>query len=312
MFRVAAVLLLAPVLIAGPGPSPAQGPAVEGAPPAWLPGPGESPSPVEPVPEPPAWFVNAELGVLRPTVRFDPAIGGHADLGWALSPRVELGHFFGDGGAIRLGYRYLGSHGTGAEPLEVAAPALGTETDRTFLEAHWIDLDYVSRVFAPTACGRLQWEVGPRVVGRYLKIQADAPFGVLTDPTSFWGVGPYAGVDLWYLCRSPGLALFCHLDAAATFGTDRARVAGTLGVPGGPFGQFPMSVNLSAHRTEAEVELNAEVGLGWFHSFAASCVRLKAGVQVEDWFLNGKSNPGFFPYKGLGTVGPFVRCEFLF
>jgi hypothetical protein len=308
MFRVAAVLLLAPVLIAGPGRSPAQappagpapGPAVEVIPPAWLPGPGEAPE-VESAAEPPSWFVNAELGILRPTASFVSDIGGHADLNWAPSPRVELGYLFGDGGGIRLGYRYLSSQGVSA--------LVPDETDRTTLEAHWIDLDYVSRVYAPTERGRLQWEVGPRVVGRYLKIQAEAPFTVVTEPTSFWGVGPYVGADLWYLCDSSGLALFCHLDAAATFGTDRAHLTGATG---GFFGDPPVSVNLSAHRTEAEVDLNAEVGLGWFHSFAASCVRLKAGVQVEDWLLNGKSNPGFFPYRGQGTVGPFVRCEFCF
>jgi hypothetical protein len=295
-------------------PCPAQQPppypapvAVEGGPPALPPAP--PPAGPEPPPDPAAWFVNAELGVLRPSVRFEPAIGGRADLAWALSPRVELGYVFGEGGAIRLAYRNLSSHGVSQAPLDLPVPVQGAETDTTTLDAHWIDVDYVSRVYAPTERGRIQWEVGPRVVGRFLKLRADAPVGELTNPTSFWGVGPYAGADLWYLCGDSGLALFSHLDAAATFGTDHAHVTGSLVVPLPGGGQFAMPVHESAHRSEAEVDLNAEVGLGWCRSFSASWLRLKAGVQVEGWGLGGKSNPDFFPYKSVGTAGPFVRCE---
>ncbi len=247
------------------------------------------------------FYVGADVGILRPSVHIDFTGRGNVDLDWAVAPRAYVGYRFGDGGGVRLAYRNLTSQGGTTIELDDGSP----QEVSLRMNVNWLDLDYVSREYAPGNVWRLQWWAGGRVVNRFMDARAEDETGVLHNSTTFWGGGPHAGLSSrWQLCG--GLSFFTDLDAALAFGSSRAHLSLALGDPAvGTFSEAP-------DRSETEADITLLVGLSWCKSWQNRYVKLAGGLQLEGWAVSGNNDTGDFPFKNVGSVGPFFRCEFGF
>jgi hypothetical protein len=150
--------------------------------------------PVSVVPAgPPAWFVVAEVGVVKPSfTRLGTTPDGEAntflgltrsfDLDWTVLPALEIGYRCACGAALQVSYRYLSATGNqqtsvgnaGSVYPSIFAPGpVGTSDAfdpnvplqrgaHAHLEENWLDLDYVSVTRSDSAAW-WRWSLGVRL-----------------------------------------------------------------------------------------------------------------------------------------------------
>jgi hypothetical protein len=251
----------------------------------------------------PGWFAGFEVGLWRPRVRVQQPSETDIDLDWTASPRVFLGYRFCNGGAFRLAYRNLASSGSD----ELGLPGIGFQDLHTRLDLNRVDLDFVSREYAPTTHWRLQWELGARLANRFQDERAADPTGRLHIGSDFFGAGPHAGITATWLIGDSGWAWFTRLDGAILFGSDRFH--GTFD-PSDPLSDACVPpFGFSRRRSETESDGNIETGFSWTKCTERYLVRLSGGIQVEGWSINKDDQNGLFPFAQVSSVGPFIRCE---
>jgi hypothetical protein len=156
-------------------------------------------------PAAPGWFFGLELDLVVPHITnglnavvtvpgFQPdlvAIGG-APLDWTGSPKFDLGYRFGEGlGEAVLSYRLLATDGRAILPgwdLDGSDAPLKTD-----LEMNVVDLDYVSRDFAPGGICDLRWRAGVRLASIHFDSRAEGFFLEQQASDNFFGAGPHVG-----------------------------------------------------------------------------------------------------------------------
>ena len=316
--RIGWALVAALGLVACPRPCPAQnrlggppGPPPSGPPvpvaigaDAPPPPPGPVPPPdAAPCPCPPAWsgwYAGADVTALWPSVHLNFTGNGRLDLDATASPRAWLGYQFEQGGSVRLTYRNLSSSGNFLFALPDGGGSQEVDVD---LDAHWVDLDYVSRDYVWCGSGRFAWELGGRFTSRDLDAKAADFSGLFAVKTSYLGGGPHFGLDTAWLFGDSGLALFARFDGAVTFGEDRSRPG--IQTPG------PFAIDLSLpsqHRSEVEGDLVVQLGVSWTRSYPTSWLHVAGGVQAEGWAFRHE-DPPLFPSHGVASIGPFLGVE---
>jgi hypothetical protein len=223
-----------------------------------------------------------------------------SDLNWTASPRAVLGYRFDCGGAVRLSYQNLTSEGN----TDLEIPSFGIQTLNTTLNMNWVDLDYLSREYAPTPYWRLQWELGARIMDRFLGLHAADPSGSLGAGSTFVGAGPHFGGGTSWLLGESGWAIFGCLDGAVVFGSDRWHVASA------PAASYPdLPLGFAKHRGETETDMNLELGVSWTTCVHSCWLRLGCGLEVEGMAFDKDDKYGLYPFRSVVSAGPFLRCQ---
>jgi hypothetical protein len=106
------------------------------------------------------------------------------DLDRAIAPRVWLGYCPGDGGSLRLTYPSLNS--SGGQQLQL--PDGDVQGVHVGLDAHRLDLDYVSRDHVFWESGHCTWALGGRLAYRSLTARAVDGSGSQPAPSCSWCV----------------------------------------------------------------------------------------------------------------------------
>ena len=258
-------------------------------------------SPLDPgFTSPPGWFAGVDVGLLRPRVRLENPSCVDSDLNWTVSPRGILGYRFDCGGAVQLSYQNLTSHGN----MDLEIPAFGTQTLNADLNANWADLDYVSREYAPTTHWRLQWELGARIMDRFLGLQAADPSGSLGAGSTFVGAGPHFGGSTSWLLGESGWAIFGRLDGAMVFGSDRWHVASAPAI------SYPaLPLGFAKRRGETETDMNLDLGVSWTTCVTSYWLRFAGGLEVEGMAFEKEDKYGLYPFRSVVSAGPFLRCQ---
>jgi hypothetical protein len=263
---------------------------------------------------PPGWFVAAEVSFLKPHVNNSltgavsfGSLGADtvqlpgARLDWVGAPRFELGYRFADDcGAVLVSYRTLSTDGR-ADLLNFDAQGDGFLRSR--LDMDVFDFDYATPTFSPARNVDVRARVGVRLADVFFDSQAVGQVLEQRVSNHFIGAGPHAGLDLWYHCAVPGLALFVRADGALPIGRVRQGFGETILFDDGSV--IGSAATQSA--TRAVPTLNAQIGVGW-HPLGTR-LRLSAGYEFEYWWDLGHAGAS---RAELFDHGGFFRAEFNF
>lgn len=262
----------------------------------------------------PGWFVGAEVSFLKPhvnsslsgTVSFgnlgvDTVRLPGAPLDWTVAPRIELGYRFADGwGAVLVSYRALSTDGR-AVLLDFDAAGDGWLHSR--LDMDVFDFDYATPKISLGQRLELRGRFGVRLADVFFDSRAQGQFVEQHASNHFLGAGPHAGLDVWYHCNVPGLALFARADGALPVGRvhqdfeeilvfSDGSVAGSAASQGG---------------TRAVPTLNAQLGVSW--QPPGTRLRFTTGYEFEYWWDIGHVGGS---RAELFDQGGFFRAEFRF
>ena len=140
-----------------------------------------------------------------------------------LSPRFEVGCRLADGwGDLLIGYRFLNTQGGGGVDTAFGP---GQNTGRLALNA--FDFAYASQEFSLGPDWDMRWRIGVRSTILYYDArlglaQPGVDHGLLLtnqrEVNYFWGLGPWAGLELSRKTMVPGFAVFGRLEDSLQFG----------------------------------------------------------------------------------------------
>jgi hypothetical protein len=251
------------------------------------------PPPQEPLPapwrfaQPPGWFVVLEASPALPHIETNHRHDNWGtDLNWTVVPTGTIGYLFNHGGSLLLSYRNLTSQVNLTDPAD-------SLSQRIRLNANWLDLTYLSRLYAPGPHLRLQWESGLRGAYLYSDVSNQWPGAAATVRDTFGGAGPHLGGKLAWWFGDTGLSLFTRLDVGVLFGQTRERAATFYPNMSGTI--IPWAGSRADNRSV--VDGRFELGLGYV---VPTCpwLRFDAGWQAEA-----------FSWQDLtfSDNGPFLR-----
>jgi hypothetical protein len=254
----------------------------------------------------PGWFADVDLSAMgahfKNRLVGSVQVGGSppstlhvpgAELDWTLSPRFEGGYRLPSGfGAFGLSYRLLATDGTQAGPgLD------GPAAQKSRLDLHIIDLDYISREYSvwPAAeLWKMQWRFGLRLASIYYdanavesSTEAAAGGGILAARATdhFIGIGPHVGVELARQLQWNGLSCVGRVDSWISLGhirQDFIEESTTLGPSG-----MPLSASAPVSSSQSVTSINTQLGLG-YQPPAHPNVELFLGYQYEYWWNVGR------------------------
>jgi hypothetical protein len=257
------------------------------------------------LPEPPGspWngphgmFAGALVGLAFPQfTRFSGFPTTHLDP--TVSPEFTLGYRFGYGGSVLFDYRLLDTSGSHSSDDFSVHSRLRLNT--------W-DIDYQSPLHCNPGGWAWQWQIGVRFADWEQGSRFVDPIdGTVAACNRFSGAGPHLGLSIWRMFDDRGLALFAKVDGAILVGDgDQALSAPSLGS-----GLTPITFGISGPETIPY--LNVQAGVSWMATFHSCWLRLDAGYQYEQWWMQatGKNSfEAFYPDIGWLSHGPFIRCQ---
>ncbi|HLW68834.1 MAG TPA: Lpg1974 family pore-forming outer membrane protein [Gemmataceae bacterium] len=287
--------------------------------PVEMPGPYFEPDPnLDPPMFPqPGWFGRVDAALVWPQItnglnaasQISPIVGPlsgvpltlpYAPFSVTVSPYINVGYRLQSGfGEIGVGYRFLGSSGTGTT---AGLDATAQLTSHLFLNVS--DLDYSSRQFSVTEFWSMKWHAGLRVATIYFDSIADEPLaaaaagtGIFEQRTTdtYWGVGFHYGLELVRRLGSSGFALLLSADGSEIVGRNNQgyfekAIGGAQGA------------TLLAN-TQTVPALNAFAGLTW--QPPEHCrLRATLGYMFDYWWGIGRMSS-----VGAGTLVPTPDAE---
>ena len=267
-------------------------------------GGGAGSTPVEPAR--PAWYADAELAVLfTGAVHFNEHVAAvTGDHPVFLSPRVYLGRELENGGAVRFTYRNL---------TQVVFPGSAGRADSDWssgesFTTNWLDLDYVSREYAPRDWWRVRWELGGRFVFRHEGWWGQDSYQRTESTQNFFAGGPHFGLTSNFLLGQSGWAIYSRADTAVTFGGGQSRYDSR------PQQSDPWGMNVPRSERSSfgacQFDLGLQLGLMRRWQWRGRDIGLGAGVQAD--VLTLANLGGQVDAFGLVNVGPFARWEMRF
>lgn len=244
------------------------------------------------------WLGGVELDVVIPHLRnrltAPVAVGGgrndqlHVpgpDLGWTVSPRIELGYRWGQGAGELVGaYRLLNDSGSQA--------VIGGRVLRSALSLHVFDFDYANHEHSLGPLWDMKWRVGLRAANLTIGYQADGLLDAQNVSNYFWGIGPHVGLDLRRQLGISGLSLFGRFEGASPVGSVHQTFEETQGI-----------APTQLRKTAVGLSLNVQAGLSWN---VTDRLGLTAGYTFTRWW-----EVGFTPdtRADLWFQGGFLRGE---
>lgn len=244
------------------------------------------------------WLAGLELDAVIPHIRnrlsAPVAVGGGTndqlhipgpDLGWTVSPRIELGYRWGQGAGEVIGaYRLLDDGGS--------QTVAGGNVLHTRLSLHVFDLDYANHEYSLGPLWDMKWRVGLRAANMTIGYRADGPAGAKNVSNFFWGVGPHVGLDLRRRLGSSGLALFGRLEGSAPAGSVHQT-----------FEESQAIAPTQLRKTAVGLSMDVQAGLSWT---VTDRLGVSAGYTFTRWW-----EVGFTPdtRADLWYQGCFLRGE---
>jgi hypothetical protein len=261
------------------------------------------------------FFFNFEIQVVKPVVNnrltdtvtfpggFTATVNApQASLGWAVSPRFEVGSVLPeDQGLFALSYRFLITSGSST----VIGPDGGSAGLHSGLDFNVVDFDYGTPTvhFAPR--WDYNWRLGFRLGQAFFDSTLSDPAVNLKTSDWFLGGGIHGRFDVnREIGLIPGLAVFGRVEGAVMFGQIHQRFTETVFIADGT--STTAMDFLQKVQTVPVLELQAGLRYtppSWqrFH--------LAAGYQFEEWYqvgrVSGTSSRGDFY-----TNGVFLRAGF--
>jgi hypothetical protein len=275
----------------------------------------------------PGFFINVESSVVHPhltnqlqnmvvlsSTRTDLVQFPGNDLDWVVMPSIALGYRLADGwGAFELSYRFLISQGSTSFAGSGGAPGLG---QKTRLDVHVVDLDYLSREYSLGPDWEMRWAIGARGLFLYFDSQLSllngmpSPGDVLSqfETNQLYAYGAHAQLDLSRRLPFHGWAVFGRFDGSGMVGRVGQTYSEVLAPT--PDGSLPVFGQTRINRTAGIPTLATEVGLsytvpGWNNS------RFLIGYQYETFFDIGRIGETGARAQVVDQ-GIFLRAEFNF
>jgi hypothetical protein len=243
----------------------------------------------------PGWFVNAQVAVVFPAVKFRitndmplPTTGQRiqvpsVDLDTAVSPQLEVGYRLpGSAGLFAVNYGFLASEGTGTAPATLRQASIDSAV-RTRLNVNWLDLDYGTAPFEVAPRWDVSYRIGARIANVFFDSRATNADFLEQASNNFFGAGPRARIDVERrIVTLPGLALFGRAEGAALIGQVEQRFR--LEDPPGGGGIVDSA---SVHRSQLVPAVTLQAGLSYCPP-GFNAVKLTSGYEYGQYFNSGR------------------------